>query len=301
MLLAGPAGWGEFSPFLEYDDAEAAAWLAAAVEQATVGWPAPVRDSVPVNVDRPGRRPRAGARARRPVGLPHREGQGRRARAVARRRPGPARGGPRRARPGRRGPRRRQRGLGRRRGGGGRSARWTAPPAGWSTSSSPAPRSRSSPRSAGGSTCRIAADESIRRADDPYGCATWTPPTSRCSRCSRSAGCAPACGSPRTSGCPSWCRRALETSVGHRRRGRAGGGAARAAVRLRAGDGAAARRRRRPGRRLLPVDGPLPVARTPPAPDPALLDAHRLRDPERARWWHDRLARTARILGVPNL
>ena len=52
---------------------------------------------------------------------------------------------------------------------------------------------------------------------------------------------------------------------------------------------------------LRPVDGRLPVAHTPPAPDPALLDAHRLRDPERARWWHDRLARTARILGVPNL
>ncbi|MGB8652361.1 MAG: O-succinylbenzoate synthase, partial [Mycobacteriales bacterium] len=43
VLLQGPAGWGEFAPFLEYDDAEAARWLAAAVEAATVGWPAPVR------------------------------------------------------------------------------------------------------------------------------------------------------------------------------------------------------------------------------------------------------------------
>ena len=49
MVIEGPAGWGEFCPFPEYGDAEAAAWLAAAVEQATVGWPAPVRDSVPVN------------------------------------------------------------------------------------------------------------------------------------------------------------------------------------------------------------------------------------------------------------
>ncbi len=53
VLLEGPAGWGEFSPFLEYDDAEAARWLAAAVEAATVGWPAPVRASVPVNATVP--------------------------------------------------------------------------------------------------------------------------------------------------------------------------------------------------------------------------------------------------------
>ena len=53
VLLEGPAGWGEFAPFLEYDDAEAARWLAAALEAATVGWPAPVRTSVPVNATVP--------------------------------------------------------------------------------------------------------------------------------------------------------------------------------------------------------------------------------------------------------
>ena len=41
----------------------------------------------------------------------------------------------------------------------------------------------------------------------PTGCATSRRPTSRCSRCSRSAGCGPACGSPRTSGCRSSSRR----------------------------------------------------------------------------------------------
>jgi o-succinylbenzoate synthase len=35
MLLRGPAGWTEFSPFIEYPDAEAAAWLAAAID---FGW-----------------------------------------------------------------------------------------------------------------------------------------------------------------------------------------------------------------------------------------------------------------------
>src|SRR5919206_2755381 len=59
LLIEGPAGWGDFCPFPEYDDAEAAAWLAAAVEQATSGWPAPVRDRVPVNVTVPAVGPEA--------------------------------------------------------------------------------------------------------------------------------------------------------------------------------------------------------------------------------------------------
>lgn len=54
VLLRGPAGWGEFAPFGEYGDAEAARWLAAAVEAAWAGWPAPVRDAVPVNATVPG-------------------------------------------------------------------------------------------------------------------------------------------------------------------------------------------------------------------------------------------------------
>ncbi len=53
LLLRGPAGWGEFSPFLEYDDDEAARWLAAALEAANEGWPLPIRDRVPVNATVP--------------------------------------------------------------------------------------------------------------------------------------------------------------------------------------------------------------------------------------------------------
>jgi O-succinylbenzoate synthase len=52
-LIQGPAGWGEFSPFAEYGPAESARWLASAVESATAGWPAPLRDRVPVNVTVP--------------------------------------------------------------------------------------------------------------------------------------------------------------------------------------------------------------------------------------------------------
>ena len=52
-LIDGPAGWGEFSPFADYGPRESARWLASAVEAATVGWPAPVRDRIPVNVTVP--------------------------------------------------------------------------------------------------------------------------------------------------------------------------------------------------------------------------------------------------------
>lgn len=53
VLVRGPAGWGEFSPFAEYGPAECARWLAAAREAAFEGWPAPVRDRIPVNVTVP--------------------------------------------------------------------------------------------------------------------------------------------------------------------------------------------------------------------------------------------------------
>ncbi len=50
MLLDGPEGWGEFAPFTEYAAAEAARWLASAVESGWDDWPAPVREAVAVNV-----------------------------------------------------------------------------------------------------------------------------------------------------------------------------------------------------------------------------------------------------------
>lgn len=39
LLIDGPAGWGEFSPFLEYAPAESAAWLASGIEAAFTGLP----------------------------------------------------------------------------------------------------------------------------------------------------------------------------------------------------------------------------------------------------------------------
>ena len=52
-LVEGPAGWGEFGPFLEYHPPEASRWLAAAVESAWQSWPEPVREVVPVNATVP--------------------------------------------------------------------------------------------------------------------------------------------------------------------------------------------------------------------------------------------------------
>lgn len=53
LLLEGPNGWTEFSPFTEYDDAEGSAWLAAAIDFGWAPTPALVRDSIRVNATLP--------------------------------------------------------------------------------------------------------------------------------------------------------------------------------------------------------------------------------------------------------
>ncbi len=58
-LIEGSAGWGEWSPFLEYDARVAEPWLRCAEEAAAGDWPEPVRDAVPVNVTVPAVGPEA--------------------------------------------------------------------------------------------------------------------------------------------------------------------------------------------------------------------------------------------------
>lgn len=53
LLIDGPAGWGEFSPFPEYGAEESAAWLAAGIEAAWSGFPEPLRGTVEVNATIP--------------------------------------------------------------------------------------------------------------------------------------------------------------------------------------------------------------------------------------------------------
>ncbi|WP_105566272.1 o-succinylbenzoate synthase [Microbacterium halophytorum] len=52
-LIEGPEGWAEFSPFLEYDAPEAATWLAAALDFAWRPQPRARRDRVGVNATVP--------------------------------------------------------------------------------------------------------------------------------------------------------------------------------------------------------------------------------------------------------
>ena len=60
-LLVGEAGAGEWSPFLEYDARVAEPWLRCAEEAAAGDWPDPVRDRVAVNVTVPATDPERAA------------------------------------------------------------------------------------------------------------------------------------------------------------------------------------------------------------------------------------------------
>ncbi|MGN8027889.1 o-succinylbenzoate synthase [Microbacterium sp. 22242] len=53
LLFEGPEGWAEFSPFVEYPDAEAATWLAAAIADAWHPRPPAVRAEIRVNATVP--------------------------------------------------------------------------------------------------------------------------------------------------------------------------------------------------------------------------------------------------------
>ena len=196
--------------------AVAEAWLRCAEEAAAGDWPAPVRDRVPVNVTVPAVGPEQAhgivARGRLRDG----QGQGGRARpdladdqarveavrdALGAVGPG-ARRRQRRLVGRRRGARDRRAGQGRRRARVRRAALRDGRGAGRGAPRGSTSRSRPTSRSGGPRT--------------PTGSATSRPPTSRCSRCSRSAGCAPACGSPRRSGCRSWCPRRWRPRSGSR-------------------------------------------------------------------------------------
>jgi len=52
-LFQGPAGWGEFAPFLEYDDRESSTWLLSAIDAATNPAPMAHRGFIKVNATLP--------------------------------------------------------------------------------------------------------------------------------------------------------------------------------------------------------------------------------------------------------
>lgn len=53
VVLRGPHGWAEFAPFVEYDDLESVPWWRSCVEAAWLGFPRPLRSHVPVNATIP--------------------------------------------------------------------------------------------------------------------------------------------------------------------------------------------------------------------------------------------------------
>lgn len=53
VLVHGPCGWGEFAPFPEYSDSESTAWWRGCVEAAWCGFPTPLRSEIPVNATVP--------------------------------------------------------------------------------------------------------------------------------------------------------------------------------------------------------------------------------------------------------
>ena len=291
LLIEGPAGWGEFSAFAEYGDRESASWLTTAIEACTVGWPDPVRGRVPVNATIPAVGPGAagelaaasGCRtakvkvADHPSSLP----EDLERLAAVRDALGPS--GAIRC---------------------DANGFWDV-----DTAVSVIPRLD---RAAGGleyveQPCRtieelaavrrrvdvrIAADESIRRAEDPLRVAVADAADVAVIKCTPLGGVRRALRVAEACGLPCVVSSALETSVGLAA-GLALAGAlptldfacGLGTLSLLGGDVVGL------ARSLRPVDGYLPVAPVPPTPDPALLDRYEIADPSRAAWWRERLAR----------
>ncbi|MBC7631856.1 o-succinylbenzoate synthase [Aeromicrobium sp.] len=68
MVVRGPAGWAEFSPFLDYDPTESAPWLVAAIDAAEHEWPPARRREIPVNCTVPAVAPEQAAEIARRSG-----------------------------------------------------------------------------------------------------------------------------------------------------------------------------------------------------------------------------------------
>jgi O-succinylbenzoate synthase len=288
MLIEGPAGWGDFCAFPEYDDREAASWLTTAIEACTVGWPDPVRGRIPINATVPAVGP---AMAHDIVS---KSGCGTAKVKVA--------GGSldediarleavRDALPG-----------GRIRidanGAWDVDAAVTAIPlldraaGGLEYVEQPCATVDELARVRRKTDVRIAADESIRRAEDPMKVAVAEAADVAVIKCTPLGGVRRAMRVAESCGLPVVVSSALETSVGLSA-GLALAGAlpeldfacGLGTLPLLDGDVVG------PARALTPVDGYLPVAPVTPTPDPALLDRYELRDPARVQWWRDRLAR----------
>ncbi|MGB3438209.1 MAG: o-succinylbenzoate synthase [Actinophytocola sp.] len=291
MLIEGPAGWGEFCPFADYDDHVSASWLATAVEQCTVGWPEPVRDRIPINCTVPAVGPeqahdivgRSGCRTAKVKVADHPESLSEDLARVE-------------------------------------AVRDALGPDGavrvdangvWDVDTAVS-HIRQLDKAAGGleyveQPCRtieelaavrrqvdvrIAADESIRRAEDPLRVAVAGAADIAVIKCTPLGGVRRSLEVAEAAGLPCVVSSALETSVGLAAQLALAGALPEldfacglGTLSLLDGDVVA------DAESLRPVDGYLPVLRTPPTPDLARLDTYELTDARQAAWWRDRLTR----------
>ncbi|MGW4845537.1 o-succinylbenzoate synthase [Nocardia brasiliensis] len=294
MLIRGPLGWGEFCPFVEYDDREAAGWLATALEQVSAGWPEPVRDRIPINCTVPA------VDAERAHAIVAGSGCGTAKVKIADH------------------PDSLSEDLARV-----EAVRDALGPAGairvdanavWDVETAVAHITRID-RAAGGleyveQPCRtieelaavrarvdvrIAADESIRRAEDPLRVAVAGAADIAVLKCTPLGGVRRALRVAEAAGLPCVISSALETSVGLAAQLALAGALPEldfacglGTLSLLTGDTVRDS--------LRPTDGYLPVPHTSPQPDTALLEQYRQRDPERVTWWENRLARTLQLI-----
>jgi o-succinylbenzoate synthase len=293
MLIEGPAGWGDFCPFREYDDREAAGWLATAVEAATVGWPEPVRDRVPINCIVPVVGPQraheivsASGCGTAKVKVADHAGSlsDDLARVEAVR---DALGPHGRIRVDANG--------------------------GWDTDTAVTVIPQLG-KAAGGleyveQPCRtidelaivrrkvavrIAADESIRRAEDPLRVAVAGAADVAVIKCTPLGGVRRSLRVVEAAGLPCVVSSALETSVGLAAQLALAGALPELDLACGLGTLSLLHGDVVPDAdSLRPAGGYLPVARTPPAPDPALLDTYEVTDPSQVAWWRERLRRVS--------
>jgi O-succinylbenzoate synthase len=291
MLLEGPAGWGEFCPFAGYDDRVSASWLATTIEQCTVGWPEPVRDRVPINCTVPAVGPaqahditvRSGCATAKVKVADHPQSLAEDLARVEAVRDALGAAG---------------------------AIRIDANGV-WDVATAVA-RIRQLDRAAGGLeyaeqpcrtieelaavrrrvSVRIAADESIRGAEDPLHVAVAGAADIAVIKCAPLGGVRRSLQVAEAAGLPCVISSALETSVGLAAQLALAGALPEldyacglGTLSLLDGDVVA------DAASLRPVDGYLPVPRTPPTPDPALLDTYDLADAAQAAWWRQRLLR----------
>ncbi|MEU4339906.1 o-succinylbenzoate synthase [Nocardia sp. NPDC023852] len=294
MLIQGPLGCGEFCPFPEYDDREAAGWLSTALEQVTVGWPEPLRDRIPINCTVPAVDPDrahaivagSGCHTAKVKVADHPESLAEDLARVEAVRDALGPGGAIRV---------------------DANAAWDVDTAvanitwidkaagGLEYVEQPCRTIEELAAVRRRVEVRIAADESIRRAEDPLRVAVAGAADIAVLKCTPLGGVRRALQIAEAAGLPCVVSSALETSVGLAAQLALAGAlptldfaCGLGTLSLFTGDLVPDSFR--------PVNGYLTVPRTPPQPDPALVERYRHPDPTRTTWWQERLTRVSALV-----